>query len=62
MWLFFNFIFEKNYDVLKSKYPWILLSKNINVNKNKTESKMENPTQQFKRDEPCALAHIRIAN
>ena len=51
-----------NYDVLKSKSPCILLNKNINFNKNETESKIENPTQ-FQRDKPCALAHIiRIAN
>ena len=30
------------------------------LNKNETESKMENPTHQ--RDEPCASAHIRITN
>ena len=36
--------FERNYDVLKSKGPYILLNKNINFNKNETESKMENPT------------------
>ena len=33
-----------NYDVLKSNSPCILLNKNINFNKNKTELKMENPT------------------
>ena len=37
-----------NYDVLKSKSPCILLSKNINFNKNETESKMENPTHRFR--------------
>ena len=36
-----NFYFEMNYDVLK-------LNKNINFNKNKTESKMENPIHAFK--------------
>ena len=47
MWLFYYFNFERNYDVLKSKSPCILLNKNINFNKNKTESKMENPTHSF---------------
>ena len=47
MWLFYYFNFEKNYDVLKSKIPYILLNKNINFNKNETESKMENPTHSF---------------
>ena len=42
-----NIIFERNY-VLKSKNPWILLSKNINANKNEAESKMENPTHSFR--------------
>ena len=40
----FYFKFERNYDVLMSKSPCILLNKNINVNKNEAESKMENPT------------------
>ena len=52
--------FERNYDVLKSRSPCILLNKNINLD-NKTESKMENPTK-FLRDEPSTLAHARIAN
>ena len=42
MWLFHYFNFERNYDLLKSKSPWILLNKNINFSKNETESKMEN--------------------
>ena len=42
MWLFFYFHFERKYDILKSECPCILLSKNINFNKKKTESKMEN--------------------
>ena len=57
MWLFCYFNFERNYDVLKS--PCILLNKNINFDKNETETKMENPTN---RDEPCASAHVRISN
>ena len=59
MWLFYYFNFERNYDFLKSKSPCVLLNKNINLNKNETESKMQNPTYNF-RDEP--YAHIRIAN
>ena len=43
MWLFNYFNFETNYDILKSKSPCILLNKNINFNKNETESKMEIP-------------------
>ena len=39
----FSINFERNYDVLKSKSPWMLLNKNINFNKSKTELKMENP-------------------
>ena len=45
MWLFYYFNFERNYVVLKSKPPCNLLNKNVNFNKNETESKMENPTQ-----------------
>ena len=48
VWLFCYFNFERNYDVLKSKSPCILLNKNINFNKNEAESKMENPTHSFK--------------
>ena len=33
------FYFERNYDVLKSKGPCFLLSKNTKFNKNETESK-----------------------
>ena len=41
------FYFERIYDVLKSTSPCFLLNKNINFNKKKTESKMENPTHIF---------------
>ena len=54
MWLFCYFNFERNNDVMKSKSPCGLLNKNINFDKNETELKV--------RDEPCASAHIRIAN
>ena len=47
-WLFYCFIFEKNYDVLKSKSSRFLLNKNINFNKSGTESEMENPIHSFK--------------
>ena len=45
MWLFYYFNFERNYDALKLKSLCILLSKNINFNKNGMESKIKNPTQ-----------------
>ena len=48
------FDFEKNYDVLKSKSPCILLNHNMNFNKNETGSKMENPSHSF-RDMNLAL-------
>ena len=48
MCLFYDFNFERNYDVLKSKSPCILLYKNINFNKNETESKMESPIHSFR--------------
>ena len=47
VFLFFNF--KRNYGVLKSKRPCILLNKNKNFNKNETESKMENPTHSFRK-------------
>ena len=48
MWLFCYIYFDRNYDVLKSKIPYILMSKNINFNKDETKSKMENPTHIFR--------------
>ena len=45
LWLFHYFHFERSYD--KSKSPCILLIKNINFNKNETESKMGNPAHSF---------------
>ena len=48
MWLFYYFDFGRNYDFLRSKRPCILLNKNISFNKNKTKSKMENPTYSFR--------------
>ena len=48
MWLFYYFNFERNYDVLKSKSPCILLNENINFNKNEAVSKMENATHSFR--------------
>ena len=48
VWLFYYFNFERRDEVLKSNSRCILLNKNINFDKNKTESKMENPTHSFK--------------
>ena len=48
MLVFYYFNRERNYDVLNSRNPCILLNKNINFNKSKTESKMENPTHSFR--------------
>ena len=47
--ILYYFDFERNYDVLKSKSAYFLLSKNKNLNKNNTESKMEDPTQSFRK-------------
>ena len=49
MWLFYYYNSSKNYDVLKSKSPCILLNKNKNFNENKRESKMENSTHSFRK-------------
>ena len=60
--LFFcYFNFERNYDLLKLKILFILLKKSINFKK---PSKIENgkPHTQVYKDEPCASAHIRMAN
>ena len=64
MWIFYYFNFERNYDILKSNSPCILLNKIINFNKNGMESKPENPTKEKrgrKRKErtffvPCILS------
>ena len=42
------FNFERHYGILQSKSPCILLNKSINFNKNGTESKIENPSQNFR--------------
>ena len=48
MRLFYYFNFERNFEVLELKSPYILLNKNINFNRNETESKMENPAHSFR--------------
>ena len=48
MWFFYYFNYERNYEVLNSESPCILLNKNVNFNKNKTQSEMENPTHSFR--------------
>ena len=53
VWLFYDFHYERNCDVLKSKSPYILLKKSIKTNENKTESRMENPTNTFR--ETCLI-------
>ena len=45
---FLSFDGERNYEVLKSKSPCILSNKNINFDKNETESKMGNPIHSFR--------------
>ena len=48
MRVFYYFNFERNFEVLQLKSPYILLNKDINFNRNETESKMENPTHSFR--------------
>ena len=43
-----NLKIRKNYDVLKWKSPCILFNRNVDFNKNETESKMENPTHSLR--------------
>ena len=52
LWLFCYFNFERSYDVLKSKIPCILLSKNKNFDNNETESRMEDATHSFREISP----------
>ena len=52
LWLFCYFNFERSYDVLKSKSPCILLSKNKNFDNNETESRMEDATHSFREISP----------
>ena len=59
MWLFNYFNFERNYNVLKSKSPFLL---NKSINFNKTELEIKNLPHTVLKGEPCASAHIRIAN
>ena len=64
MCLYYYFNFERNYDVLKSKGPCILLNKNINFNENEMESKMENPTHSFRETNlvlsPCKNCKLKV--
>ena len=62
MWLFYYFNFERNYDVLKSKSPCILLKKKLKFNKKETESKMQNSTHSFRETNLVLQLIIRIAN
>ena len=45
---FYYFNLKRNYHVLKSNNPCILLNQNINFHKNEMESKMENPMDSFR--------------
>ena len=56
---YYYFSFERNYDVLKSKGPRV--EKNINFNRNETESKTENPTHSSRDMKQCASVRIKIA-
>ena len=57
MQFFYYIYFEKNYEVLNPKSPWFLLNKNININKDETESKMENHTHSF-REMKLVIQHV----
>ena len=54
------FHFERNYDVLKWKSPCFSLNKNINFDKDETESKMENPTHSFREMKLVLISELRI--
>ena len=58
-WLFNYFDFERNYDVLKSKSSFFLLKKNINFNKSKMESKMQNPTHDIRETKPWRFSSYK---
>ena len=60
MWTLHYFNFKSNYGVLKSKSQRISLIKSINLNKNETELKMENPTNTFR--ENLELANKKIGH
>ena len=51
MWLFYQFTFERNYDVLKTKNPCILLNKKQNGIENRKSY------TQFYRDELCLSSY-----
>ena len=54
----YNFNFEWNYNILLSKSPYFLWNKNINFNKDKTESQI----QKAHRETNFELQLIRIVN
>ena len=53
-------IFEKNYEILKSKGPCILLNRSINFDKKETESKLENPTHSFRETNLQFIEELQI--
>ena len=59
---FLWFSFWKELCRFKVKESMLFVEKNTNFDKNETESKNGKCHTQFKREEPCASAHLRIAN
>ena len=57
VWLFYYFNFERNYNVLKPN-SCILLNKNVNFNKKKTELKIRNPTDSCRETNLELSAHM----
>ena len=55
MWLFCYFNFERNYDVSKSKSPYILFSKTLNCNRKLNGNEIGKSTHSF-----SASAHIAL--
>ena len=47
VWLFLYFNFERNHKVLKSQESVLFVEQKFKLNKNKTESRMENLTHSF---------------
>ena len=53
VWFFYYFNFGRTYDVFRWKSPSILLDKNVKFENGKSHT-------QFKRDEPCTSADVKI--
>ena len=62
LWLFYFFNFDRNYDILKSESPCILLNKNMNLKKKKKKNGTKNGKSCSFREKNLVLQFIKNNN